>query len=756
MARASRNKAIPRPVSKKDASIKRWNTVDDIPLDDEDQFHASRDRILLDGEDVHSDDEGDEEEVFALKGMPEDDSDNDSQHQQQQGEDSDEDDEELQELKALAEASKKDTKKNSKKKSKKHADPGSDESAHSQSEEEEEEESWGRKKGEYYASNADLIDSEDEEANEMEEQEAKRLQAKAREALTDDDFGLTDDLGAATQKPPDDDILVEEPTPAPVTQLPQDKESILRYLEKTNPESLALARDWDDTAKALVKCQAKIAELEAESPDVLSLGMIHLYYQTLLTYTTTLSFYLHLRSLPHYTSNPEKLRTHPVMKRLLMLKQSVVTVEGVVDPLGEDGWDESDDDESDLSDDGLSEDGESGEGLSEDEDMLRLWQMEKELQNEELQSDHNKKKGKGKKEKKGKKERGMDPDELKALLSDADLLINDLESLKPSTKSKKSKKAKGSEGGKEEEEEEEERPKKKRKTKPDASLPVFDLEEPSFPSSSSSRTKPKPTSSHSHSSHDADPYGDPHTLHPTDILDKTTRTKSLRFHTSKIESTIGRRERARKGVSGGDDDIPWKERKREREERVRREVEKARKRELAQRGDVELDEVDPEEERNGGVGGKRKRGEEGVRDRNEGDEVDGYYDLVKRKGKEKKEKKKAEHDAEKAAIRFVPLPPLPQISLTHPPSPHSAALTIPETTSGPRSLTSTILSNKGLTPKRPKSVRNPRVKKRQKYEKAKKKVSSQKAVYKGGLAEMKGRYEGEKTGISTVVKSVKL
>lgn len=76
--------------------------------------------------------------------------------------------------------------------------------------------------------------------------------------------------------------------------------------------------------------------------------------------------------------------------------------------------------------------------------------------------------------------------------------------------------------------------------------------------------------------------------------------------------------------------------------------------------------------------------------------------------------------------------------------------------SGPRSLTRAILANKGLTPHRAKAVRNPRVKKRQKFEKAKKKLSSQKPVYKGGLAQSGGRYDGEKSGISKVVKSIPL
>ena len=66
-----------------------------------------------------------------------------------------------------------------------------------------------------------------------------------------------------------------------------------------------------------------------------------------------------------------------------------------------------------------------------------------------------------------------------------------------------------------------------------------------------------------------------------------------------------------------------------------------------------------------------------------------------------------------------------------------------------------MLKNKGLTPHRPKDVRNPRVKKRKKFEKAKKKVASQKAVYKGGIGDV-GKYGGERSGISKVVKSVRL
>jgi U3 small nucleolar RNA-associated protein 3 len=55
---------------------------------------------------------------------------------------------------------------------------------------ESEEETWGTKKSAYYSANDAHFDSEDEEANELEEKEARRLQMKAREEMGDEDFGL--------------------------------------------------------------------------------------------------------------------------------------------------------------------------------------------------------------------------------------------------------------------------------------------------------------------------------------------------------------------------------------------------------------------------------------------------------------------------------------------------------------------------------------------------------------------------------------
>jgi len=60
--------------------------------------------------------------------------------------------------------------------------------------ESEQEESWGRKKSVYYSTNAAQIDSDDEEAQKLEEAEVLRLQAQARDALDEADFGLFDTL----------------------------------------------------------------------------------------------------------------------------------------------------------------------------------------------------------------------------------------------------------------------------------------------------------------------------------------------------------------------------------------------------------------------------------------------------------------------------------------------------------------------------------------------------------------------------------
>ncbi|KAI0328872.1 hypothetical protein GY45DRAFT_1325725 [Cubamyces sp. BRFM 1775] len=699
-------KSKPRGVDRKDSKINKWNKASDIPLDEEDQFHASRDKILLEGDDYGGSDDGDEDEVFALKGMPEDDSEDDEDDDQDGAQYEDDEDDDIDDIHyAAAEAAQKEKKKSKKGKGKK----GKDSDEESESEDSEEEEGWGTKKSAYYSSNAQEIDSEDEEAIELEEQEARRLQTKARDAMADDDFGL----GDVTEGLPEAEAIVDEPTQPAVQALPQDKPSLLRHLEKTNPEALALANDWDDVAHSLVKTQAKIAKLEAEDPSALSLSMMHLHHQALLTYATTLAFYLHLRASEKYAQRPDLLRSHPILPRLLKLKQSISTLEDL---------DFAASDESDMS--GLSDE-EEGSGLSDEEDS-----EEGSMDEDELMADAEALWAGSKLKRKGK---GLERGELEELLREASDLMDTSGSGGAVRESKKAKrKTKPTP---------EEPPKKKRKAadaRAEPVTPVFDLVEPELDShgpaktsskSASAKGKAKGATSAAPTIASADDvYGEASALDVADAADKQARKKSLRFHVARIESTSARRAGARSAAIGGDDDIPYRERKREKEARLAKEVAKARE---AGSAGADLDDVDPELEAEAGKKSKKRRRDESESE-DEGGDADGYYDLVKRKSKEKKEKKKQEYEAAKAAERYVE----------------------EEEVDGPRSLTRAILKNKGLTPKRSKSVRNPRVKKRQKYEKAKKKVASQKAVYKGGMDAT--RYSGEKTGISQTVKSVRL
>lgn len=145
------------------------------------------------------------------------------------------------------------------------------------------EETWGTKKSSYYSANDAHFDPEDEEANELEDKEARRLQTKAREGMDDEDFGL-DNLR----------VLIEDGRMEPdVTEyisfcsfarleslivlchrglvgdlvafpsIPQDKLSLLRHLEKNSPETLALARDWDDIAVTVAKAGQRLKKFVA-------------------------------------------------------------------------------------------------------------------------------------------------------------------------------------------------------------------------------------------------------------------------------------------------------------------------------------------------------------------------------------------------------------------------------------------------------------------------------------------------------------
>ncbi|KZS93198.1 hypothetical protein SISNIDRAFT_486114 [Sistotremastrum niveocremeum HHB9708] len=613
-------------LSRKDSQLRRWNVAGDVPEDEEDEFHSNRDKVLFENS-IDNEDDDEDDEVFALPGLD--------------GEagmdDEDEDDSGLDNSRAEEEdnASKRAKSRSAKSKSKQRSlSPPS-----------EDEEGWGSKKSAYYSTNAGEIDSEDDETNELYEKETKRLQMKQRKSLSEEDFTL--------------DALVDQiPEPAAsassllAPSIPQNEEDLVLRLEKSCPEVLALARDLDNIVVSISNVESKLSAQDTDSGTSES-GLYHLYYQALLTYATNIAFYLRLASTKQYSSEPGKLRSHPILDRLATLREAIVELEVLcVDEDSSDGAEEIDfdiDDDDDILYDDVT---------PSDTEMSSPPSVEVRVRS-------------------GSIEKGP-PGPL---------------SLKPPKRSGKT-------------------AKKPSKTMPQ---PIFDLEEPTF------KRSRKPLATSDASAKDLSTFGELISLDKSDALDKQSRKKSLRFHTSRIEHVASRRTDARNRL-GGDDDIPYPERRKDAEARAQRALAP-----VAGQGGDDLDDADVTI----GPSNKKRQREEDV-DTEEVQE-DGYYGLVKRQKINKKEAKKAAYEAEKESHRIDY-------------SENKA--------DGPRSLTRAIMTNKGLTAHRSKVNRNPRLKKRLRFEKAKKKLSSQKPVFKAGV---KDKYGGESSGISArVVKSVRL
>ncbi|CAJ2506283.1 Uu.00g004130.m01.CDS01 [Anthostomella pinea] len=215
-------------------------------------------------------------------------------------------------------------------------------------------------------------------------------------------------------------------------------------------------------------------------------------------------------------------------------------------------------------------------------------------------------------------------------------------------------------------------------------------------------------------------FGEEETIDARVAADKAARKKSLRFYTSQIVQKANRRANAGRDA-GGDEDIPYRERLRERQARLLAEAQKRGKMDSKHGADLG-DASDEEDERVANA----VRGQD-----------DEYYNIVAASSNKRKDEKAARAAAHAAAGVRDRVVEVEEVA--------------PD---GKRRINYQIEKNKGLAPKRKKEVRNGRVKKRKQYDTKKKKLSSMKAVYKGG----EGRgYSGETTGIkSGLIKSVKL
>lgn len=235
-------------------------------------------------------------------------------------------------------------------------------------------------------------------------------------------------------------------------------------------------------------------------------------------------------------------------------------------------------------------------------------------------------------------------------------------------------------------------------------------------------------------------FGDQTSLTALEAAEKARRKKSLQFYTSQLAQKSKKRDEAGRGATG-DADLPYKETRREQQQRLAEQAERRNDRQKQKpqnnnttaEGDLSSDEGQE-------LSNKQRQDAEQASDSEED-----YYDLVAQRTATKKAAKSEAAARTKAAA----------LAMT---TPITASGEVEGETDGKRGLTYAIAANKGLqTHRRKKEARNPRVKKRKRFEDKTKKLQSVRGALYKGEREGRGGYGGEKTGINRgLVKSVKL
>ncbi|KDE04742.1 hypothetical protein MVLG_04881 [Microbotryum lychnidis-dioicae p1A1 Lamole] len=772
-----------RAFDRKGSTVNRLETSDDAFGGDEDEFHRQRDSILFEHTHASRNDKNDlgdlsdDDEIYGLD-LPSQDEHQDDEHDDHQGEH-----EAPAQRKQFKRAPMNDTNKGRFSKSsaatdeKERAadsqddddDDDSDENDHAPTkpsddndddddddngadregaQDSDDEDTWAP--GSYHASRRapGEADSEDDEALELEEAEARRLQKKSKTALAAEDYGLDeaeDELeGTSTNRTRFEEEDVASNANSAQVQVEWTEEKAIAHLLKHNPENLALLDDLTRIAERIKVVETALVDLrkggEQSGEEHQALPIVELEHQALVTYLPTLTFYFSLLLSPH----PSRELLTAVLTRLSSLRTALASMEelelttqlddsddedsgdsgdnpkgmelseiwdkGGMQPVsGEDDDEDSDeDDEDDLEDDI-------------DADMAELAEADLDFDSDEFDSDLED-------ERTGSMLAGMDDAELETLMEQmkgdrsADALIAKVQEIQAAKKagqaasgSKKASKTATKESNQ-----------KDRVKKPKKQVVIPEL--PALSSAPALRKKASRVDAWA-----ADDYLDPTSLALGDSTDKASTRHSLRFHVSQVSQKEKRRNEGNGRRVGGDDDLP-----RRSKENARREVLKRQQHGVPTSATgAALDDDD--------WGEDDLRVAKTVRGSNSGESGEGgedgssgldYYEQVAAESKAGRLAKKVKYDEERQAEKEE------LMSLAD------------SSVDGPRGATRTIMANKGLTPRRSKASRNSRVKKRLQYDKALKKVASMKAVYKGGD---RSNYEGEKSGIGkNTVKSVRL
>jgi U3 small nucleolar RNA-associated protein 3 len=562
---------------------------------------------------------------------------------------------------------------------------------------------WGTSKADYY--DADIIETE---ADALEEEaEARRLQQKQLQTMTEADFGFDEaewaqgedeqdaEHGTVVEKLPD--VVVTEDTPVVER---------LKILKSRYPELEPLSKEYTKLQAVYEELQlsANAASVESKQHSkkrkactdepVAPVSIAVLKWRALSTYLGSIAMYFAMLTSPASGKSeanapmaPAELRQHPVMQSLLKSRQSWDAVKDLQLPETED-----------------SESGEESDGSPEELPIKpQPTKITQAVSQPTIKVTKPEQKPKKSKKSKDTASHSIKPNTWPPKDPSTTNLLNTLDNLIANVKNPSSSSARAR------------------------------------PHTHTSSTSPAPSEPSSSSS-----IGDSTPLTASERLEKSTRKRNLRFYTSQLAQKSNKRASTSQNA-GGDADIPYKERLKDRQERLLREAERRgldkSKGKAGREMDFQDDDDDDEGEDNNDREDKARTNPTTTTTQNHDnndDEEEDYYQLITSKTSAKKAAKIAQQAQQSA--------------------PFASFIEDPSTTNAntKRAITYEISANKGLMPRRKKEVRNPRVKKRMKYDEKMKKLGSVRQVWKKG-GEGRGGYGGELTGIKTnVVRSVKL
>ncbi|KAI9099833.1 hypothetical protein DFS34DRAFT_616227 [Phlyctochytrium arcticum] len=703
--------------------------LDDLGMDDEDAFHSQTGKISLNSEEVAGHrrrqqmNETADQEVFGLDVS-----------------DSDDDDVSGDEDEALLQRLQQDLRKGG------DSDEDDDEGDDLQDDEEEDERAWGNNRKMYY--NAD--DASDDDDAKEEEKEVIRLQKLRASQLNEEDF--VDDtadtfvkrhtFGEEAIDDEQNDLdhlaisselpfhLLRTETAAEVENITRAKSNLstsdlIKIAETQMPEVVHLLEDfslrWSELTTVVgpaLKWHCRPAnESKPNSRTDRARQYLELKYRIFTTYLTNISFYLSLRANPPPGTN---IKSHPVVDSLAQLQELINVLEKRVEGA------ESSDEESDHSDEEKSAKKRKSKKrkVQKIQGMPHLMECVVDMMADEMAEDPD--------------AFSDDDEERSAFSEDEEMVVEP----KPAshTKVKKAKKIK-----------ETAVPIIRNIKEADSMIPDIEF----VPFGKVKKSKSARAKAVKGLSND---FGESSTMDDMDIQDKLSRKRSLKFHVTRVDQAIASRNARIARSGGGDDDIPYRDREGKlmfpttREPTPKAVKEKPKKSNDPEVGGKILDDgssgldfeaiaealakEDAEDRRKNK--GKRARDEyedDAGSDQDYDDDAMEYYNSIK----DIKKAKSDQHDQRGQEIRDEKFQAMQADRELY----NENDLT----EGSKRAATWRILANKGLTPRRKKENRNPRVKRRLKYEKAQKKLGSFKRmpVDKATL----GAYQGEKTGIKS-------